>query len=196
MLTVKKLAVLTPPVGPLLTSDQLVAHQQALSLLQMAEQQAQARLAQAEEEAEALLAAAQARADEAVAAQQQAFVARAEELFADWQEQQQKWQEALIPRAEALLQQAMGQLLAELPEEARLEAMLRQLQQAQGRQTNATLSCAPARLAQAESWLEQRPLEWQLVADSSLPSDTLRLATDNGELSLSWVQVEAALIPS
>lgn len=191
----KKLAVLAMPAGPLLSREALIDHQQALSLLQTAEQQAQQRLARAEEEADRLLEEARTRADAAVADRQQAFVAQAEQFFADWQQQQQRWQEALIPQAEALLKQAMNQLLAALPADDRLTAMLRQLQQAQGRQAAATLSCAPVRQDEAAAWLKQHPLDWQLVSDSSLDADTLRLTTDNGELSLSWTQVCAALIP-
>lgn len=192
----KKLAVLAMPAGPLLSREALVDHQQALSLLQTAEQQAQQRLARAAEEADRLLEEARTRADAAVADRQQAFVAQAEQFFADWQQQQQQWQEALIPRAEALLKQAMNQLLAALPADERLTAMLRQLQQAQGRQAAATLSCAPVRQDDVAAWLMQHPLDWQLVSDSSLDADTLRLTTDNGELSLSWTQVCAALIPA
>lgn len=192
----KKLAVLTMPTGSLLSREEVSEHQQALSLLQTAEQQAQRRLAQAEEEAALLLDEARLRADEAVADRQQAFVAQAEQFFADWRQQQQQWQEALIPQAEALLKQAMSQLLAELPADTRLTAMLQQLQQAQGRQAAATLSCAPVRQQEVSAWLKRHPLDWQLVSDSSLEDDTLRLTTDNGELSLSWTQLCAALIPA
>lgn len=199
MWMVKKLRVLSAPhaaVEPLLSREMLAEHQQALDLLQTAEQQAQARLALAEEEAAQLLAAAQERADAAIAEEQQAFIARTEQFFADWQQARQAWQEALLPRAEALLRQAMGQLLAELPDDARLNAMLLQLQQAQGRQVAATLSCAPASQQQISIWLKQHPLDWELVSDSSLGDDTLRLTTDNGELLLSWDQVCTALIPA
>ena len=199
MLTVKKLRVLSDSplsVGPLLSREMLAEHQQALELLQVAERQAQARQAQAEEEAAQLLAAARARADATVAEAQQAFIARTEQFFADWQQERQAWREALIPKAEALLQQAMTQLLAELPAEARLTAMLHQLQQAQGRQSAATLSCSPDSLTEVGNWLRQSPLDWQLIGDSTLDSDRLLLATDSGELSLSWSQICSALIPA
>ncbi|MEI2266954.1 type III secretion system stator protein SctL [Erwinia sp. CGal63] len=199
MWATKKLSVLVDSqqtIGPLLTREALADHQQALSLLQTAEQQAQARLLQAEEAAQQLLADARESAAAAVAEAQQAFIANAEAFFADWQQERQRWHEALIPRAEALLKQAMGQLLAELPAEARLTAMLHQLQQAQGRQAAATLNCAPAVLEEVACWLRQHPLDWQLVGDSSLDNDTLRLTTENGELSLNWPQLCAALLPA
>ncbi|MBV4368607.1 type III secretion system stator protein SctL [Erwinia phyllosphaerae] len=196
----KKLAVLDDPhflAGPLLTKEDLALHQQALTVLQAAEQQAQRKLAEAEQQAQAMLAEAQTRCDAAIAQQQQAFLLQADELFADWQRQQEQWQLALIPKAEALLVQAMSQLLAEQPASLQLAAMLQQLLKAQSRQAAATLYCAPESMAQVASWLTQHPqLDWQLISDASLASDSLRLATENGELSLDWPQLCAALIPS
>ena len=191
----KKIALLDMPVGPLLTRESLAEHQQALSLLQTAEQQAQQRVARAEAEAEQLLQEAKARAEAVIADRQQAFIAQTAQFFANWQQQQQHWQDALIPQAEALLKQAMSQLLADFPPDSRLSAMLRQLQQAQGRQAAATLSCAPVHQKDVDAWLKQQPLDWQLVSDASLDDDTLRLTTDSGELSLSWSQVCTALMP-
>ncbi|WP_338564745.1 HrpE/YscL family type III secretion apparatus protein [Erwinia sp. E_sp_W01_6] len=117
----RKIALFDPQLstGPILSREDLAGHQQALTLLQQAEQQAQARLDAASEQAENLLEAARERSvaesQAQQAEQQQDFLVRTGALFSDWQAQQQSWQAALLPQAEALLAQAMNQLLAELP---------------------------------------------------------------------------------
>ena len=186
--------------GQILTREALAEHQQALSLLQLAEQQVQARLDAASEQAEKMLEEVRARcAAEAKvqrAEQQQEFLARTEALFSDWQAQQQSWQAALLPHAEALLAQAMNQLLAELPTPARLQSMLHQLVKAQGRQVSATLLCSPEHQQEVESWLDQNAhLSWQVQCDASLATDSLILTTEKGELHLSWTQICQVLVP-
>lgn len=186
--------------GQILTREALAEHQQALSLLQLAEQQAQARLDAASEQADKMLEEAQARcaaeAEVQRAEQQQAFLARTEALFSDWQAQHQAWQAELLPHAEALLAQAMNQLLAELPAPARLRSMLHQLVKAQGRQVSATLLCSPEHQQEVENWLRQNThLNWQVQCDASLATDSLILTTEKGELHLSWRQVCQALLP-
>ncbi|WP_158783741.1 type III secretion system stator protein SctL [Pantoea sp. BAV 3049] len=198
----KKITLLNPQhlSGTLLTRELLAEHQQALTILQSAEQQAQACLDAAHRQAEQLLNDARERSAqqlaEQIAEQQQTFLAGAEQLFADWQQQQQQWQAALLPRAEALLTQAMSQLLAEQPTEARLQAMLQQLLKAQGRQAAATLFCSPEQQTVVQEWLVQHPqLAWQISSDTTLPADSLLLTTEQGELHLSWSQLCAALLP-
>lgn len=199
----KKITLSDPQLlsGALLTRELLAEHQQALTILQSAERQAQACLDAARRQAEQLLidareSSAQQLAEQ-IAEQQQTFLADAEQLFADWQQQQQQWQEALFPRAEALLTQAMSQLLAELPAASRLQAMLQQLLKAQGRQAAATLFCSPEQQPAVQEWLTQHPqLAWQVSSDATLPADSLLLTTEQGELHLNWSQLCAALLPA
>lgn len=198
----RKIALFDPQLstGPILSREDLAGHQQALTLLQQAEQQAQARLDAASEQAENLLEAARERSlaesQAQQAEQQQDFLVRTGALFSDWQAQQQSWQAALLPQAEALLAQAMNQLLAELPPPARLQSMLHQLVKAQGRQASATLLCPPAHQQDVESWLKQNPhLSWEVQCDTCLADDSLILTTEKGELHLSWERVSQALVP-
>ncbi|KGT90336.1 hypothetical protein NG99_18255 [Erwinia typographi] len=199
----KKITLLNDPqlpTGTVLTRETLAEHQQALDILQLAGRQAQARLDDAERQAETLLADAEARfateIAEQKAKQQQDFLTASGQLFSDWQAQQQQWQAGLLPHAEALLAQAMNQLLAELPPPDRLRAMLQQLLKAQGRQANATLLCPPQQQADAEAWLAQHPhLGWELSCDAALPDESLVLTTEKGELHLSWTQLCQALLP-
>lgn len=200
----KKITLLSDPQlaeSLVLTREAVAEHQQALTVMQLAERQAQQRLEQANREAEQLLAEAQLRIGEALKTQaeqqQHDFAQQAQQLFTQWQEQEQQWQQALIPRAEALLSQAMIELLDQQPEAARLQATLAQLLKAQGRQAAATLICAPAYLPVVEAWLAERPqLVWEISADAALAPDQLILTTGQGELHLSWSRICETLLPT
>lgn len=200
----KKIALLSDPQlvpDSVLTREAIAEHQQALTVIQLAERQAQQRLEEASREADILLAEAQLRSEEALKTQadqqQQAFYDQAQQLFAHWHEQEQQWQQALIPRAEALLNQAMSQLFDQQPEGTRLQVMLAQLLKAQGRQAAATLICAPDSEPAVAAWLADRPqLAWEISADAALPSDQLILATEKGELHLSWSRLRDTLLSS
>ena len=199
----KKITLLNDPQLTqcrVLTREAIAEHQQALTVMQLAEQQAQQRLEEATREADLLLAEAQKRIEERVksqtAQQQQDFYHQAQQLFAHWQEQEQQWQRDLIPRAEALLSQAMSQLLDQQPDAARLKATINQLLKAQGRQAAATLICAPVQQSAVEAWLAGRPqLVWDISTDTALASDQLILSTEKGELHLSWSRILDTLIP-
>ena len=200
----KKITLLSDPQlaqSTVLTREAIAEHQQALTVVQHAERQAQQRLEEAEREADRLIAEAQRRIEEELKTQaeqqQHDFYQQAQQLFEQWQEQEQQWQQAMIPRAEALLNQAMSQLLDQQPEAARLQAMLAQLLKAQERQTAAMLICAPANQAAVEAWLAGRPqLLWEISADAALASDQLILTTEKGELHLSWSHIRDTLLPT
>ncbi|WP_051937046.1 type III secretion system stator protein SctL [Erwinia sp. 9145] len=200
----KKITLLSDPQlsqSNVLTREAIAEHQQALTVVQRAEEQALERIEQAERQASVLLDEARQRVEQALEEQmiqqQQDFITQAQQLFDHWQEQEQQWQHALMPRAEALLTQAMSQLLDEQPDAARLQAMLSQLVKAQGRQGAATLICAPAQQSAIEEWLAAHPqLTWEVSTDAALDDDALILTTGRGELHLSWKHIFDALLPA
>lgn len=190
----KKITLLhdaVPAAGSVISVDELDAHQQGLAIVEQARQQAEALLQQASAE----IAARQAEAEAAMSADlqqrqqqlEQDFYQQADALFHDWQQQQAAWQETVLPRTQALLAQALEQILGEQPAPARLHALLMQLLTAQGRAASATLFCAPAQQQDVDSWLAERPhLIWTVKNDGRLANDQLVLETDQGELRLSW----------
>lgn len=180
-----------PAPGSVISAEDLATHQQALAIVEQARQQAEALLQQADAEIQARHAEAEAAlaADLTQRQQQleQEFYQQADALFAGWQQEQDSWQEAVLPRTQALLAQAIEQILSEQPAPARLHALLMQLLSAQGRAASATLFCPPAQKAEVQAWLDERPhLSWTLKTDGSLAQESLVLETAQGELRLSW----------
>ncbi len=199
----KKIPLLSDPrllSGGIITREAIAEHQQALSILEAAEQQALQRLNDASHQADRLKRQMREQHEQVLAEQlaqhQQDFLHQAEQFFAEWQQQQAQWQANLLPNAEALLSQALAQLIAELPPSERVQALLQQLLKAQGRPAPATLLCASEQHPAVERWLATRPqLEWQVSSDGSLAADSMILTTPQGELHLSWAQICPALIP-
>ncbi|NDL63373.1 type III secretion system stator protein SctL [Acerihabitans arboris] len=184
--------------GPLLRAGQLAGHLRALDILAQASQQADDIIRQARSQADALLAdardEARAQTQAAVAERQQAFLQQADALLLDWQRQRREWQEALLPRAELLLGQALAQLGGALPAGERLHALLHQLLRAQGDAEQATLWCHPDQQASARAWLAARPhLDWRLKTRARQDLQSVLLVTQHGELSLDWGQLLARL---
>jgi len=173
--------------GPLLRASQLAEHLQALDIVEQARQQADDIIRQARQRADTLLADAQddarVQTQAAIAQYQQAFLHQADTLLLDWQHQRREWQEALLPRAERLLDQALRQLVGALPAEERLHVLLHQLLRAQGDAEQATLWCHPDQQIAAQAWLSARPhLDWRLKIHTPEDLQSVLLVTQHGEL--------------
>lgn len=186
MLTIRTVSLLNgqADLAPVLSHQQIQQQNGAQDLLQQARFQAEQIIRQAEEEA------AQIRQQTAAAASEK-FWQQAELFFAQWQQQQHMMIESLDQVVNAALQQ----LLTELPESARTQALLYQLLKASNPTVAGRLRCHPQLETDVSQWLQQHPaINWKIIADDSLLADTIQLSTDQGDLLLNWTQATSALI--
>jgi type III secretion protein L len=193
MLTRKSITLLnsTADLAPVISRNQLAMQQRAEAILQQAQQQSAKIVAAAEQEAEVATLGIRQRAEEV-------FWSQADKMFTDWQQQQQQMESDMLLVMDSVLTQALEQLLEEVPEQQRLSALLRQLlrEKTQAEQA-AYLSCHPSQQQWVSAWLETYShLRWQLQPDETLPPDSLKLVTAQGELSLDWQQATRLLKPS
>ncbi len=191
MLTRKKITLLTAEadLAPLITRAQLREQQQGQDILIRAEQQAALMLAAAQQDADACRQRARQQAE-------QAFWQQASALLADWQQHYQQTEQAVLAVMDSVLAQALTQLLAEVPQAQRLNALLRQLLQDNAARETGTLYCALSQQAQLADWLAQHPhLRWRLQPDDGLAINSLKLVTAQGELQLDWQQAVQQLLP-
>lgn len=196
MWQLRKISLRQPPEPQvaLLSRDALAINHQAETLIADAERQAQALLDAAQTQAEALQQQAAAERDALLAGAQETFWQQARTLFADWQQQRRAEQQQLLDAADALLAQALGRLLEQVPPAGQLDILLEQLRAKQPPAVAATLYSHGERHAAVAHWLTQRPeLRWQPAIDDSLPPDTLLLTTEQGELHISWQALRQAL---
>lgn len=174
-------------------------HQQGLSLMAEARRQAEQIVQQAEIQAQQLIDQARYDAEQRVADllanSQFEFLSRAETLFAGWQEQQIEQEAMIVGRASELLHQVMTRLLEDTGPAQQMNALLRQLLQAQPRGQQATLWSHPANKEHITQWLEARPhLTWERQFDESLEADQLLLETASGELRIGWQALKTQLL--
>lgn len=191
MLTRKRITLLngTDDLAPVISQAMLVQQQQGADILQQAQQQAEQILAAAEQEAEACKRRAQQCAE-------QDFWQQADRLFANWQQQQQQIESEILAVLDGVLAAALGQLLTEVPEPPRLNALLRQLLRDKMQVEQASLCCHPSQQQPIADWLTLHPhLNWQLQPDDMLAADSLKLVTAQGELHLDWQQAVSQLLP-
>lgn len=197
--TLELLADTQPADSILLPQAILHQHQQGISLIEEAQRQAEQILQQAELQAQQLIEQARYDAEQQVAdllANSQAeFLSRAETLFAGWQEQQIEQEAMIVGRASELLNQVMTRLLEDTSPAQQMNALLRQLLQAQPRGQQATLWCHPDNKEHITQWLEIRPhLTWERQFDESLEADQLLLETASGELRIGWQALKTQLL--
>ncbi|RWR00993.1 hypothetical protein ED28_16215 [[Pantoea] beijingensis] len=177
----------------------LQRHQHSIGLIERARQQAALLLQQAETEAERLIEQARFEADRQLAnllANSEAeFLNRADVLFHGWQEQQMTQEARIVDRASELLNQVMTRLLDDTTPAQQLNALLRQLLQAQPRGQQATLWCHPDQKEHITHWLEVRShITWECQFDESLHTDQLLLETASGELRIGWQALKSQLL--
>ncbi|RLM25301.1 type III secretion protein [Brenneria alni] len=154
------------------------ASEQADKLLAQARRQAQQEARQVTEQAEA------------------SFWQQADALLQGFRQDRDNLEQVWVMQSGKLLREALSQLLGDIPDDQRHDALLKQLLKQQQGETHGTLYCHPAQLAEVESWLKAHPhLDWRLTSDESLENDALKLITAYGVMSLSWQRATAHLMP-
>lgn len=161
---------------------------------------AQSIIAAAERQAEALLEQAQRQADELAREAREAasaeFWQQAEAFLEGWSEQQRQIGERTLEIASRLVGQALNRLLDEVPEEARVHALLRQLRIAQADGEGGELCCHPQLRPAVEAWLDaRRSCTWRIREDETLDTGSLRLVAAHGDFVLSWGTAVEQLLP-
>ena len=154
------------------------AERQAAQLLEQARQQADDLVREARETATA------------------EFWQQAEAFLEGWSEEQRLIRERTLESACRLVGQALTCLLDEVPEQARVHALLRQLHIAQADGVGGELCCHPQIRPAVEGWLEARgSCSWRIREDETLDSGNLRLVAEHGDFVLSWGAALAELLP-
>jgi type III secretion protein L len=154
---------------------------------QMVIEQAQAQTAQ-------LLERAAIEADAVVLEAQAHFWKKAEALLAAWEAQRQAMWERIESSAAQLVNEALGTLLDNVPDQARIDALVRQLVYCQNDTVSASLRCHPEDLASLTQSLGTdggRP--WTPGADVNMARHQLKLETPGGTFLLDWATAVQAL---
>jgi len=158
---------------------------------------AQVVLEQAQVQAAQLLERARAEAQASVLEAQARFWEKAETLLATWEAQRQALWERIETSAAHVVNEALGTLLDEVPEQARIDALVRQIASRQDDPVSATLRCHPEDLASLTQSLgtdSRRP--WTPVADADMQRHQLKMETPGGTYLLDWpTAVEALRLP-
>ncbi|MGD8219130.1 type III secretion system stator protein SctL [Pseudomonas thivervalensis] len=158
---------------------------------------AQVVLEQAQVQAAQLLERARAEAQASVLEAQARFWEKAETLLSAWEAQRQALWERIEASAAHVVNEALGTLLDEAPEQARIDALVRQIASRQDDPVSATLRCHPEDLASLTQSLgtdSRRP--WTPVADADMQRHQLKLETPGGTYLLDWpTAVEALRLP-
>lgn len=197
--SVELLADTQPADSIILPRSVLHQHQHGIDLIQAVQQQAEQILQQAQFQAQQVIEQAhydaQQQVSDLLANSEAEFLSHAENLFAGWQAQQIEQEAMIVQRASELLNQVMTRLLEDTSPAQQMNALLRQLLQAQPRGQQATLWCHPANKEAIASWLETRPhLTWERQFDESLEADQLLLETPSGELRIGWQALKTQLL--
>jgi type III secretion protein L len=149
-------------------------------------------------EAEQILAAAHARAqhekDQALAQ----FWDSANDFLQQLEQQRQALAEASMEAVEALLNEALADLLDQTSLAERSRALMRNLAAGQLVETTAVLSAHPEMLDSLGEWLSASRFadHWQLKGDPALAPQTLRLSDANGAFEIDWDSLRRGLVGS
>lgn len=147
-------------------------------------------------EAEQILAAAHARAqhekDQALAQ----FWNSANDFLQQLEQQRQALAEASMEAVEALLNEALADLLDQTSLAERSRALMRNLAAGQLVETTAVLSAHPEMLDSLGEWLSASRFadHWQLKGDPALAPQTLRLSDANGAFDIDWGSLRRGLV--
>ncbi|MDC9817948.1 type III secretion system stator protein SctL [Pectobacterium polonicum] len=173
----------------IIPAARVVAHQRSRTLWEAATVQADTIVTQAHERARTLC-------EQAVEQAEAEFWQQANALLQGVQQDRMHLEKIMITQAGQLLRDALAQLLDKTPVPSRHHALLRQLLRQQQGESQGTLYCHPAQLADVQHWLDAHThLAWRLASDEALDSDAMKLITAHGVMSLSWRQATQQLIP-
>jgi len=168
---------------PYIARETLVDCARAQRVIEHARDQAAQLLEQASEVAEAQVLEAQAQ-----------FWDKADALLATWETQRQAMWEQIESSAARLVNEALQTLLDEVPEPARIDALVRQLASGQRDPAAATLHCHPEDLASLTRSLgNASPQAWTPVADAGMDRQQVKLQTPGGTFQLDWPSAVQAL---
>ncbi|MEX6678629.1 type III secretion system stator protein SctL [Pseudomonas sp. W2Oct36] len=149
-------------------------------------------------EAEQILAAAHAQAqhekDQALAQ----FWDSANGFLQHLEQQRLALAEASMEAVEALLNEALAELLDQTTLAERSRALMRNLAAGQSVETTAVLSAHPDMLDSLGEWLSASRFagHWQLKPDPALAPQTLRLSDANGAFDIDWDSLRRGLVGS
>jgi type III secretion protein L len=149
-------------------------------------------------EAEHILAAAHAQArrekDRALAQ----FWASANGFLQQLEQQRLALAEESMEAVEALLNEALAELLDQTTLAERSRALMRNLAAGQTVETRAVLSAHPDMLDSLGEWLSASRFaeHWQLKGDPALAPQTLRLSDANGAFDIDWDSLRRGLVGS
>ena len=154
-------------------------------------------LTQARAQADELLSNAKNAAETLLQRAHSEFWQQANAHLARWQQEHGALCQTIETSASQVVNQALEQLLGEVPPQMRINALLAQLLPAQCPPLNATLRCHPQMLAPVQRWLSTHPdTAWQLQADERLDICALVLVTAQHDLRIDWATtLKALLIP-
>ncbi|MBW3504418.1 MULTISPECIES: type III secretion system stator protein SctL [unclassified Pseudomonas] len=171
----------------LITRENLIDCGQVNQVLEQAKAQAEELLSHAHAASEALLKKAHGE-----------FWQQANAQLSHWQLEHRALCQGIESSASTVVNQALLQLLDEVPQPARIAALLAHLLRAQCPPANATLRCHPQALEPVRQWLGTRPdNHWQLQTDERLDSKALVLVTACEDLRIDWATaIKALLIPA
>lgn len=168
---------------PRIARETLADCGRAQQVIDRAREQAARLLEQASDTAEARVLEAQAH-----------FWAQAGTLLQAWEAQRQAMWEQIETSATRLVNEALHRLLDEVPEPARVAALVRQLAEGQRAPSAATLHCHPDDLpAVVRSLGEQASAPWTPQADAGIARHQVRLHTPGGLYQLDWPSAVHAL---
>lgn len=149
-------------------------------------------------EAEQILAAAHAQAqhekDQALAQ----FWDSANGFLQHLEQQRLALAEASMEAVEALLNEALAELLDQTTLAERSRALMRNLAAGQSVETTAVLSAHPDMLDSLGEWLSASRFagHWQVKSDPALAPQTLRLSDANGAFDIDWDSLRRGLVGS
>jgi len=155
-------------------------------------------LAQAKAQADELLSTAQATSQALLKKAHGEFWQLANAQLSHWQLEHLALCKGIESSASTVVNQTLRHLFDEVPQPARIVALLEHLLRAQCPPANATLRCHPQALERIGQWLSTHPdTSWQLQTDERLDTQALVLVTVREDLRIDWATaIEALLIPA
>ncbi|HEX8588334.1 type III secretion system stator protein SctL [Pseudomonas sp.] len=147
-------------------------------------------------EAEQILAAAHTRAQHEKDQALVQFWNSANDFLQQLEQQRQALAEASMEAVEALLNEALADLLDQTSLAERSRALMRNLAAGQLVETTAVLSAHPEMLDSLGEWLSASRFadHWQLKGDPALAPQTLRLSDANGAYDIDWDSLRRGLV--
>ena len=151
-------------------------------------------LAQAHARADEILSNAQAASEALLKKAHDEFWLQANAQLERWQQQHSALCQGIESSASQVVNQALQQLLDDVPQQGRITALLEQLLRTQCPPLSATLRCHPQALEHVRQWLGSQPdSPWQLQTDDHLDTQALVLVTACEDLRIDWAGASALL---